>query len=859
MRPLPPFLRTRRARRVGIVLAIVVALRIALPFALEAAVAWAGPRMAGVATSVVNVDLGLLRGRVVIDGLAVAGPGHAATAEGGIDPATALLRWDRLDLNLEWLDLLRGRLRLSDLSLAGPTARVELDAQGAPILPEPPPDPDAGPPAPEPEPEPAAKDGAGWPIAIDHLALSGLDVRVLDGQETPAIAAGLEALRLEDVRFDESGIGLGAIGFEAPSLSVRRDFVLAERAPAAAEGVAKPESEAAAAAEPAQEDAPPPGAAAEAEPAQAATYRMETLRIERAEFVVLTSAGPLHAAIALDAAGVTTEPGARFPVALGLEIEAGRLDLQGRMGASPPAFEGRLTWSELPLPPFTLLARPELAGWIASQRASGELEIDFLLEPEVDRGAGLTLHGRIASHDLLFRDPESDGLALGWKRFEVPIDEIVVPLGEGAATEPVRVALGAVELEAPHASYRQPTSALDRLFPPAPESEATPAEAGDEAEGPAPTVTIASFALTGGELGYRDDGLRPAYAGRVRDLAISLRDVRLPEATLGKLALSARLPVRSKLSLEGHHGAKRSELHLSLDRLALPPLNPYAIQAAGYRVDEGFASVETEAERAGQRWDVKNQLVLGDIGLSSTGSGKLDQLLGIPVDLAMALLRDLEGNIRLGIPMELDRGQLRVGIGSVLRDALRAAVAGAITSPLKMMGAAVSFGKGGGLSVEPLAMRPGSVAFADDEASSDLVALAELVESRPVLAVRLHGRANDEDREGLAERILIERIAAGIDLPEVDDAGFFARRRVRGALEARGRGEAGELGAEDAALLARYRDAVEVPPGRFAALARERADAVARRLTGELGLPPEHVRTADEAESEAPGVRIAFE
>jgi len=176
-----------------------------------------------------------------------------------------------------------------------------------------------------------------------------------------------------------------------------------------------------------------------------------------------------------------------------------------------------------------------------------------------------------------------------------------------------------------------------------------------------------------------------------------------------------------------------------------------------------------------------------------------------------------------------------------------------------MMGAAVSFGDGGGLAVEPLAMRPGRSELASDDAEGRLLALAELLETRPALAVRLHGGASPEDRDGLAERILIEGLAAGEDLPEIDDSGFFARRRVRKALEARGRGEQGALEAEDETLLARYRAAADVPPTRFAALARERAEAIASLLIEEHTLSPEHVRVAEAADGEQPAVRITFE
>ena len=846
---LPPVLRTRRARALAAAFAALVALRIALPYALAAGLAWGGERATGVPVSVANVDLGLLRGRVVVDGLTVAGPDQPPPAEGAIDPETALVRWSRLELNLEWLELLRGRVRLSELRWTGPTARVELDASGAPILPQPPADDGASEPEPA-EPDPSATEpaepteaGPGWPIEVDRLEISDLDVRVLDGHPTPAVALGLEALRLTDVSFDKSGLGLGSIGFDAPSLRVRRDFVLAGSASEPGTG------------EPAEEAEPAP----ESETSAPATYRMDELHIENANFIMLTEAGPMDVSLQIEAKGVTTEVGERFPIQVRLDLGPGAFEIAGELGANPPTFRGQLHWRDLPLSPFTRIARPDLAGWLTSKGTSGELEVGLRLEPEGAEPAGLMLRGNAVSRNLLLRDPESEDLALGWKRLAIPIDEVFIPLGDGAETKPIRVALGGVRLEEPRLRYGSPTTALDQLL--GLEEEGAEPEPGSEANappGPDPVVTVASFELVDGELRYRDRSLRPDYQGRVRKLAISLRDLRLPAATVGSVSLSARLPVRSTLSLEGSHGSHRSRLKLGLERLALPPLSPFAIDAAGYRVDQGDLSLETTAKRVGERWEVSNQLLLHRLDLSTAGTGKLDQLIGIPVDLALALLRDLQGDIHLGIPVDLDRNGLRIGLGSVVRDALRAAIAGAVTSPLKMMGAAFSFGEGGGLAVEPFRMAAGDTQLEDGQTES-LAALAVLLESRPELAVRLQGGSTPGDRDALAERILANRVAAGGDLPDLDGAGFFARRRVRGALEKRGRGEAGALGPKDAELLARYRTATYVPPDRFAALARARARALAATLTATHGIAVGLVRVADEPDTEQAGVRVRFE
>jgi hypothetical protein len=79
---------------------------------------------------------------------------------------------------------------------------------------------------------------------------------------------------------------------------------------------------------------------------------------------------------------------------------------------------------------------------------------------------------------------------------------------------------------------------------------------------------------------------------------------------------------------------------------------------------------------------------------------------------------------------------------------------------------------------------------------------------------------------------------------------------VTGALEDRARGEAGELDAEDQALLARYVAAVTVPPERLAALARARAEALRDALAAQHGVDPARLDVAGPAPDGAPGVVV---
>jgi hypothetical protein len=161
----------------------------------------------------------------------------------------------------------------------------------------------------------------------------------------------------------------------------------------------------------------------------------------------------------------------------------------------------------------------------------------------------------------------------------------------------------------------------------------------------------------------------------------------------------------------------------------------------------------------------------------------------------------------------------------------------AIVSPIKALGMLMPAGGAAEISFAPIVFAPGDAA-APADAGAHLAPLASLLAQRPALGLALVGHAGEGDKLALAERILIERVSADQGLPALADAGFFAKRRVQGALADRGRGEAGALEPEDQALLGRYLEATPVPPARYEDLARRLAEAVRDVLATEHALAP---------------------
>ena len=835
----------------GIVVALLVAVRAALPWALARVIEWQAPAQLGLPVRVGNIDLWLASGAVAIEDLVVGRQiARPAEAEAPPDPETALLRLQRLYVDLEWGDLFSHRIHLRELRLEAPAIRVERDAQGR-IDP-------LGPPLPAQEPPPEAapeEPSQPWSFALDRLELQSFGLRLVDlaSQQTP-VEFALAGLALSDVSLAGSEFGLGGIEIQNPVLRVDRDFALGGPAPAASAPGGPPTA------------APPaPQPASEA----ALAYEIQRIAIHDAGFTLRTSSGPLDVSIRLDAEKVNGRAGETFPIDLALGLGEGKLALQGRVGLNPPRYDGRLLYSDLALPPLSVAARPELAEWVRSCRAGGDLAIEAHLTRIGDAPPGIRISGTVNVRDFRVEDPGAKEVAIGWKELEIVARELFVPLAaEDGASSATRVVLERVRLVDPDVRYTLPAPALAALLagghapeqPAAPAADAAPeaakpAAAEGAAGGGAPIqLQLDALEVTGGTLAFRNASVSPPVENRVRGLGLTAKDLRFPERRVKQLRANGIIPDAASFSLVGDLDGTTGDFRFALDRLALPPFSPYAA-GAGYQLSRGDASVVTKIRLRGGRTDVDNQLVLHALDVSSADPGAFEKSFGIPVDLALALLRDPRGDISLEIPVVSDESGTRTEMGTIVRGALRQALVGALSSPLKLAGALLPGGGGAEASFAPLDAQAGSPELTPD-AQARLGPLASLLGSRPALGLRLAGRVGPADRPHVAEAILIERAVAGEDWPKLADAGLLAPRRVRAALADRGRGESAELDAEDQVLLARYVAAVEVPPERMRDLARRRAEAARAALAASLGGDAGRLVVGDAAPEGDPAVLV---
>jgi hypothetical protein len=685
--------------------------------------------------------------------------------------------------------------------------------------------------------EEPSEPGPPLPIAIDTLRLSGIELLLLNlARERPPIVLEMEALALEDFRLEQGTMTLGSLDLESPSVTVLRDANFATQFQGA-------EQEAAEVADVSEE-----------EPGTPPALHIAHLELAGAEFSIVAGEETLLATLRIAADNVSLDEGQRFPLEVDLGIASGELKLAGQAGVIPPSFAGTLTWNGLELGPLLRAAVPDAPLSIASGASEGTLEIDALLAGKPEHGEShLTLSGRAAVKGFDAREVQ-DRLALAWQGVEVVIDRIHVvrPSADAPAPAP-KIALASLNVTAPQIRMKRSAATAPAGAPEAaalPDEEPAAAETTPAREASQPRLTLARLDVSGGVLELDDATVSPPHRSEFRDITVQATDVSWPDVAFASLKAGMLGPRDSEIALQGALEPAGGDLEIEVKELPLPGYSPYAAEAAGYRLEAGTFSLDAEVSIEGQTVTLDGDVHLRNLDVAEVHSGTFGEQFGMPLDLALALLRDPFGGIHL--PVNGSFGPESgggVSLAPIVAGALQQALIGAVTSPIKGLGLLIP-GAGkrdDGMLLQPITFAPGALVPGSD---SQLPSLAKLLEARPRLALVLRGRSGPEDDRYLATEMLAEAAASDSELPALSaaEAGFLERRRLMGALEDHAKGDEqalSELDAEDAQLLDRWVAEVEIPASRREELARTRAKGLSDLLANQRGVDAERVRVGD--------------
>jgi len=119
------------------------------------------------------------------------------------------------------------------------------------------------------------------------------------------------------------------------------------------------------------------------------------------------------------------------------------------------------------------------------------------------------------------------------------------------------------------------------------------------------------------------------------------------------------------------------KMKIKLKNYPLADLSAYTVQSVGVALAGGQLKLKSKVKLKDNQLDMSNEVVLKKLETSTISkelAAKLDNQLPIPLDSALSMLRDSDGNITLDVPLQGPLDQLNVGISDIMITALSKAI-----------------------------------------------------------------------------------------------------------------------------------------------------------------------------------------
>ncbi len=548
-----------------------------------------------------------------------------------------------------------------------------------------------------------------------------------------------------------------------------------------------------------------PVAVKDKEPAKGAAKEVPFValakRVELANFAIDIDDQPTGVKLGLrdvglqldDASSDTAQP---LKFSAGLKVkEGGVLAARGRLLPATGALQADVKLQQLALAPV----QPLLARHVKLKLAGGTVSAQGKLSAGEGKPAAALRYAGAFSVDGLALNEDSGELFAAWK--SVAADALVLGLSPNLLEIPE---LRIVEPNAKLIIENDRSLNATRLLvaQPAPAGAASPAAsaptgalAGAPAAAPASApvaaaadafpVRIARVRLTNAKLDFADLSLRPQFAAKIYELGGVVTGLSSAGDARSNVELDGRVDefglARVRGALNPFALRDNTDLSVVFRNVDMVSASPYSMKFAGYRIAEGKISLDLQYKIRNNQLEGDNKIVIDKLTLGERVDSP--DALKIPLELALAILKDSDGRIDLGLPVSGDMNDPQFSYGAIVWKAIGNVLTKIVTAPFRALGALLGVG---GDKLEAIDFDAGSERLLPPEREK-LKQLAQLLAKRPQLKLSVPGQYS-EAADSAALRVAAVRLEvarrAGIAVQAGEDPGPLdvADRKVRTAL-----------------------------------------------------------------------------
>jgi hypothetical protein len=298
----------------------------------------------------------------------------------------------------------------------------------------------------------------------------------------------------------------------------------------------------------------------------------------------------------------------------------------------------------------------------------------------------------------------------------------------------------------------QPPVTQGKTAPPTQE-KATPSQKEKEST---KDIKIGTVTLQGGTIDFSDRSVKPSYSAKLTEIGGSISGLSSEETTMADVELRGKLDDYAPLEITGKINPLKEDLYVDIKArfkdMELSPTTPYAGKYVGYTVEKGKLSFDlkyliVKKKLESQNYIFLDQLTLGE-KVESPHATKL------PVKLAIALLKDRNGEVKLDIPVTGSLDDPKFSVWGIILKILINLIARAATSPFSLLGAVF----GGGEELSYVEFDYGSTIISEANVKK-LDTIVKALHDRPSLKMDIEGHVDlEKDKDGLIRYLFDKKI-----------------------------------------------------------------------------------------------------
>jgi hypothetical protein len=483
-------------------------------------------------------------------------------------------------------------------------------------------------------------------------------------------------------------------------------------------------------------------------------------------------------AVKLEEAGSDLTRPVKFNAGLNLR-EGGQLSANGRVVPASGALEADVRVKQLELAPL----QPLLGKYVKLKIAGGRVSAHGRLTTGAGRAKSTNLR-YVGGLDIagLALNEESGELFAAWKsvgadKFTASLAPNLLEIPELRVVEPDAKLIieNDRSFNAARLLVRAASGATVEASPPA------PAQAADDSF----PVRIQRLRFQNAKLDFSDLSLRPQFSAKIYELNGVVSGLSSKRDSRSQIELDGRVDefglVRIRGELNPFAPADNTDVNVVFKNVDMVPASPYSMKFAGYKIAEGKISVDLQYKVRNSQLEGANQFVIDKLTLGERVDSP--DALKLPLELAIAILKDSEGRIELGLPVSGNVSDPQFSYGAVIWKAINTLLTRIVSAPFRALGSL--FG-GSGEKLEAIDFDPGSDRLLPPEREK-LKQVAQVLSKRPQLKLSVPGQYSEAaDGAALKARAVRVEIAkrAGIKLEAGEEPGplDLSARAVRGAL-----------------------------------------------------------------------------